>query len=312
MISFRLGRSDAATIRFTPSPLNEVVFSLRAVATRWAGSPHRAYVDQVRPRLSAQLDLAPLRALIPPAGYVPDFLTPPPAAVPADIETQPDQVRATPAEDVVADVTWLTEDPGIPAGRRVDAGFVAVGHVVPARLDKAAADLVRTRVVAARDQVGLREGPAHTEAILGAAGLHLVESHARTGGDDIPGLVRLVTGRDLETDRVAHAAGVDLPAPVASVAPAAAKAYVVAHTAGRVTAVNRREAALAVPGVRAVELTVTVRDGVRPPTASWDRLGEVVAVGDAPEHAGAAADRARRLITITIDAPRPDRETTAG
>ncbi|MEU6479363.1 ATP-grasp domain-containing protein [Streptomyces sp. NPDC047017] len=180
--------------------------------------------------------------------------------------------------------------------------FVETGHIVPAGLDAELADAVAATVRLLLDGVGLREGPAHTEVIVRDGEVHLLESHARTGGDGIPALVRLVTGRDLELDMIAHCAGLPLPRPGQPVAPAAAKAYLVARAAGRVRAVTGLETAAAAAGVRTAELWVAPGDPVRPATASWDRLGEFVAVGATARDAWAAADGAVRALTLDLEA----------
>jgi biotin carboxylase len=183
----------------------------------------------------------------------------------------------------------------------VDAAFVETGHVTPAGLDAGRQAAVTARVRAFLDRVGLREGPAHTEVIVGATGVYVIESHARTGGDEIPGLVRLVTGRDVEADMIAHFAGLPLPAPDRPIAPAAAKLYLVAGVAGRLRAVTGRAEALALPGVRSVAVWADAGDEICPPTASWERLGEVIAVGPTPQKARSTAQRARDLLTIRLE-----------
>jgi DNA-binding transcriptional ArsR family regulator len=56
-------------------------------------------VEQVRGRLG-DVDLLPLLALLPPDGYVPDFITPPPESPLMRIEDELDLIRRTPARQV--------------------------------------------------------------------------------------------------------------------------------------------------------------------------------------------------------------------
>ncbi|MGV9563455.1 ATP-grasp domain-containing protein [Streptomyces sp. NPDC003480] len=183
-----------------------------------------------------------------------------------------------------------------------NAAFVEIGHIVPAGLDEGLTAAVTSTVRLLLDRVGLREGPAHTEVIVRDGEVHLLESHARTGGDGIPALVRLVSGRDLELDMIAHFAGLPLPRPADPVAAAAAKAYLATGTAGRVRAVTGLETALAQPGVHTADLWIAPGDTVRPATASWDRLGEFVAVGPTAQRAWAAAESAVGAIAIDMEA----------
>ncbi|MFI9640499.1 ATP-grasp domain-containing protein [Micromonospora sp. NPDC051925] len=179
--------------------------------------------------------------------------------------------------------------------------FVELGHLTPAELDPALRTAVGDRVRAFLDRVGLREGPAHTEVITGDAGPHVIESHARTGGDGIPELVQLVSGRDPEAEMLAHFAGVRPPAPVPAVARATAKVYLTAAGTGRIRAVDGEAEARAVPGVHAVELYAGPGDQAGPLTASWDRLGALVATAETVAQAWGIAQHAASLIKIHLE-----------
>jgi DNA-binding transcriptional ArsR family regulator len=64
---------------------------------------HLPWVEQVRGRL-ADLDLLPLLALLPPEGYVPDFITPPPRSPLDRIEDELERVRETPPKQVAKEL----------------------------------------------------------------------------------------------------------------------------------------------------------------------------------------------------------------
>lgn len=187
--------------------------------------------------------------------------------------------------------------------RKVTAplSFVELGHRTPAQLDPALRTAVGDRVRAFLDRVGLRDGPAHTEVITGPRGPHIIESHARTGGDGIPELVTLVTGRDPETEMLAHFAGVPAPAPVPPVAAAAAKIYLTAPGTGRIRAIEGEAEARAVPGVHTLDLDVGPGDRAGTLTASWDRLGALVATAASEARAWATAQHAASLIKIHLE-----------
>lgn len=119
---------DLALTRFAISPMMEVVTSFRLLAARSAHPVHRAWLDQVRPRVAAAgLDSGWLAELIPPAGYLPDFLTPPPQEPAASLARELGILRATPADQVHADLdvlgatgtrcVALYTDPGSQLGR---------------------------------------------------------------------------------------------------------------------------------------------------------------------------------------------------
>ncbi|MFF9203237.1 DUF5937 family protein [Streptomyces sp. NPDC014986] len=102
------------------SPLGETVYSFRMLASPERRRQHQPWVDDVLHRLK-DLRLHPLRAVIPPTGYVPDFLTPAPTGTPSSIEDELEAVRATRPAHFVDEVAWLVGDTGTPAAWRREA-----------------------------------------------------------------------------------------------------------------------------------------------------------------------------------------------
>ncbi|MDP9863286.1 MULTISPECIES: ArsR/SmtB family transcription factor [Streptosporangium] len=99
---------DLALTRFTVSPMWEVVTSFRLLAAGPAHPVHRAWIDQVRPRVAAAgLDSGWLAELIPPTGYLPDFLTPPSREPAPALDAELAAIRATPADQVLSDLDYL-------------------------------------------------------------------------------------------------------------------------------------------------------------------------------------------------------------
>jgi hypothetical protein len=70
-------RDDLLAVRFAISPLWETQAAVQAFADERGRSYHEPWLMVARAR-AARLDLAPLLAVLPRRGYVPDFLTPPP------------------------------------------------------------------------------------------------------------------------------------------------------------------------------------------------------------------------------------------
>ncbi|GAA4619025.1 DUF5937 family protein [Actinoallomurus liliacearum] len=99
---------DLALTRFTVSPMWEVITSFRLLASGTAHPVHRPWLEQVRPRVAAAgLDHGSLGRLITPSGHIPDFLTPPADDPAPDLATELAAVRATPADQVDADLDLL-------------------------------------------------------------------------------------------------------------------------------------------------------------------------------------------------------------
>jgi DNA-binding transcriptional ArsR family regulator len=108
------GRDDPARVRFVTSPLWETMSALRVLLEPHRHSYHLPWLDAVRPELE-RLELWPLLALSPRRGWTPDFLSPTPAGPATDADEQLAQVRATPLEQVAAEVErGLTERSGEP------------------------------------------------------------------------------------------------------------------------------------------------------------------------------------------------------
>ncbi|MFI0444888.1 DUF5937 family protein [Actinomadura sp. 6N118] len=106
MIEFVFRIDDVARVRFAFSPLWELVHGLRVLADPSRRALHLPWVHAVRPRLRG-LDIELLRNVVPPTGYIPDFLTPPPETPLPDFGAELEIVRATPPE-VVANELRLT------------------------------------------------------------------------------------------------------------------------------------------------------------------------------------------------------------
>lgn len=106
MTTFHFSLSDLAQTRFAISPMWECITGLRALRDPARAAVHLPWVKEALP-IARGLDLESALALTPPEGYMPDFLTPPPTSPLASFEEEIELVRATPEEQVVADVGSL-------------------------------------------------------------------------------------------------------------------------------------------------------------------------------------------------------------
>jgi DNA-binding transcriptional ArsR family regulator len=108
VITIALSADDLSRIRFAFSPLWETVTSVRAIAT---GAPglHRPWLHRVGPVLDGP-DLDLLRALVPPYGYIPDFLTPAPPRRSTGFDAALATVAATPEDLVTDELAKLARD----------------------------------------------------------------------------------------------------------------------------------------------------------------------------------------------------------
>ena len=108
---FVFGRDDPVRTRFAVSPLWETVGAVRVLLEPHRHTYHLPWLDEVRPELN-RLDLAPLLALSPPAGWSPDFLSVVAAGPGITIADQLALVRATPLDEVAYEVRRSLTDRG--------------------------------------------------------------------------------------------------------------------------------------------------------------------------------------------------------
>lgn len=108
---FVFGRDDPVRTRFAVSPLWETVGAVRVLLEPHRHTYHLPWLDEVRPELN-RLDLAPLLALSPPAGWSPDFLSVVAAGPGIAIADQLALVRATPLDEVAYEVRRSLTDRG--------------------------------------------------------------------------------------------------------------------------------------------------------------------------------------------------------
>ncbi|MGQ4516208.1 ATP-grasp domain-containing protein [Streptomyces sp. DW26H14] len=179
--------------------------------------------------------------------------------------------------------------------------FVELGHVVPARLAPEAARDVADCVTTFLDAIGLAQGPSHTEVRLSARGPRVIESHNRPGGDRIRDLVEAAYGFDIERYTVAWQSGTLPPLTERPEVRQGAATRFLSAEPGTVTEVEGLAAAKEQDGVLDVTLDVGVGDTVRPLRSSWDRLGQVVAVGPDADAALALCEKTSETVVIRTE-----------
>jgi DNA-binding transcriptional ArsR family regulator len=103
VVRFVFAVEDLARTRFAISPMWELVRSLVALRDPSTAALHVPWLRSLSGRL-AGIPLEPAVALIPPRGYAPDFLTPPPAGPLGDVQADLAALRRTPVAQIRHDM----------------------------------------------------------------------------------------------------------------------------------------------------------------------------------------------------------------
>ena len=103
VIRFVLSVEDLARTRVAISPMWEAIRSLGALQDPAAAALHLPWLRSLSGRLG-EIALEPVLALIPPRGYMPDFLTPPPIGPLGRIEDDLEALRRTPVRQIRHDI----------------------------------------------------------------------------------------------------------------------------------------------------------------------------------------------------------------
>jgi DNA-binding transcriptional ArsR family regulator len=96
-------RDSVLAIRFAVSPLWETQAAVQAFADERGRAYHAPWMRAVRAS-AARLEWAPLLAVLPRYGYVPDFLTPPPPTATPALASQLEQIQATDPAQVAREI----------------------------------------------------------------------------------------------------------------------------------------------------------------------------------------------------------------
>jgi DNA-binding transcriptional ArsR family regulator len=131
LLTLSFTADDLARTRFACSPLWEAVESLRMRQDAASAVVHAPFIQASAKRLEG-FDMRELLLLVPPQGYIPDFLTPPPVEALPSMADELERLRATPPERVRADVARRFADGPVPPVARIylERPDRAIDHLV--------------------------------------------------------------------------------------------------------------------------------------------------------------------------------------
>ena len=181
-------------------------------------------------------------------------------------------------------------------------------HVFPHTVAGAQARRAEEVAVAAVEALGLRDGIAFPQLIVGRDGEpRVVEVAARIPGGQMADLVLHAIGVDLVEIALRQALGIEVTEEVALPGfrqPLAIR-FLTAQPGplpvGRVTGVGSLDNVLAAEGVVQAETYLEVGETIRPVQRDGDRRGYVIAIGDTGAEAVERADRAAALLAVEVE-----------
>ncbi|KPI08940.1 hypothetical protein OK074_3464 [Actinobacteria bacterium OK074] len=185
-----------------------------------------------------------------------------------------------------------------------DKEFVGGGFVVKrlgtAQLPSVTRDRIEATVERLCRALGITDGPANFDAVLGTDGHErIIEANARLGGDGVPRLLTAAYGVDVVRALVALALGEPFGEHLAPTRAAHAALELIGSplaVAGELIAWEGVVEARSIPGITDVELYAEPGDVVRPHDQSGHKIGLLVAAGPSVADAFSALEAAGALI----------------
>jgi biotin carboxylase len=182
-----------------------------------------------------------------------------------------------------------------------DRHFVEVGHAFPSGLSQEMVDACASVAVASLDALGYTIGAAHVEVKVDDEGPKLIEVNGRPGGDRIPDLVAMVTGRDPVCDHVHAFLGIDLQQDESEEGQRSGAAISFFHaTPGTIQSTMGEHDIAYTKNIKEIVLPHLLGKVVEPLTKSSTRLGYIIASGENGFHAWRQAETARAMLIIDV------------
>ncbi|CAN2250065.1 ATP-grasp domain-containing protein [Bacillus vallismortis] len=178
---------------------------------------------------------------------------------------------------------------------------IEVGHDFPVALGPDEGKEIRSLVKESLAILGVDFAVTHTEVKLTNKGPRIVEVNARPGGDEIPHLVKAVTGIDLKTLAflVTLGKGIDSLNLSSSTVHSASIRFLLANQEGKVYFDERFQSA----SIREQKWYVNNGELVQRTESNFNRLGYFIVYGDEHSPSCSKADSVEKELSITIKSP---------
>ena len=172
-------------------------------------------------------------------------------------------------------------------------------YVTPSRLPRMTLDAIATTSERATLALGLTEGPVHAELRVGGHRIWVIEVAARSIGGLCARTLRFGAGISLEEVILRHALGMPIDE-LARASDASGVMMLPIPRAGTLADVRNRDAALAIPGVVGLEITVPIGRELVPLPEGDRYLGFLFARAETPEAVETALRDAAGRLDIVV------------
>ncbi|MBY0201421.1 ATP-grasp domain-containing protein [Priestia megaterium] len=178
---------------------------------------------------------------------------------------------------------------------------IEVGHDFPANLHANEEKEIRELVEESLAVLGVDFAVTHTEVKLTNKGPRIVEVNARPGGDEIPHLVKAVTGIDLKSLAflVTLGKGIDSLDLSSSPVPSASIRFLLANQEGKVSFNDQFQSAY----IKEQKWYVKNGESVKRTESNFDRLGYFIVYGDEENPSSSKVDSVEKGFSIRINNP---------
>jgi biotin carboxylase len=178
-------------------------------------------------------------------------------------------------------------------------------YVTPSRLPEKTQRAIQVAVAQACKVLGLQHGPIHAEARLNEQGVFIIEVAARTIGGLCSRMLKFGTGMSLEELVLRHAIGEEINGEVllagSKALPGASGVMMLPiPCSGRLHAVSGVEAALAVPNIQDVKITIPSDNLVTALPEGASYLGFMFARAETPQEVEASLRAAHAKLDFDI------------
>ncbi len=178
---------------------------------------------------------------------------------------------------------------------------IEVGHDFPANLHANEEKEIRELVEESLAVLGVDFAVTHTEVKLTNKGPRIVEVNARPGGDEIPHLVKAVTGIDLKSLAflVTLGRGIDSLDLSSSTVPSASIRFLLANQEGNVSFNEQFQSAY----IKEQKWYVKNGESVKRTESNFDRLGYFIVYGDEQNLSSSKVDSIEKGFSVKIKNP---------